>query len=112
MGAKGLVFIYSEKSLNGPFSPQKKPAVLSESLSEFKKENYTEFKKAGGIKIVDYFFNSDTHIRITFWTTLEGYNNWSKAPQNSKYFLQRNAYQESNFIESTLVGPLEVTEYD
>lgn len=112
MGAKGLIYIYLEKSLKGPFSAMKRPAVLSDALSEFKKNNYIEFKKAGGIKIVDYMASSETHVRITFWNTADGYNNWLKGLQSSKYLLERDLYQKKNFIESTLIGPHEVTEYD
>lgn len=112
MGAKGLIFIYSEKSLNGDFSTQKKPTVLSEEFSQFQKENYIEFKKAGGVKIIDYMQTPTTHVRITFWITENGYKDWLKALEKSKYLHERELYQKKNFIEATLSGPHEVTQYD
>ncbi|MBY0554291.1 hypothetical protein K2P97_07165 [bacterium] len=109
MASAVVVYFFIEKSMQNDFSNERKPYVLSQEATTQAVERSSAFKNCGGIKVVDYFFDSKTHIRISFWNDKNGYAEWSRlTPQNTQL---REKYHSQNYISAELQGPFEANEY-
>jgi hypothetical protein len=104
--SKVVVYLYSETSATD-FTEAHKPFVKSDVAKKFGTANLINFKECGGLKITDRFENTKTHIRKSFWSSAEGYEQWQAKMQELGYLDERSQYQKQNHIEVTLQGPLE-----
>ena len=112
METKIIIYHYIESSGDEDFSDTKKPFVLSEAAQEFKVDNRTIFKNCSGLKVIDYFKDKRTHIRLSFWQLSSGYEQWEQQLEISSYLKARFRFQAKNHITATLEGPFEATQYD
>lgn len=109
MASSVVVYFFVEKSVQNDFSNERKPYVLSEEAAAHAAERSSAFKSCGGVKVVDYFKDSKTHIRISFWNDKNGYSEWSKLTTENTQL--REKYHKQNNISAELQGPFEATEY-
>ena len=98
-----FIYIYQEKSENSLadlFFHQ----VDSEIQNRLKKC----FLDAGGIKISDMVISKSKRVRISVWTTAEGYSQWADYELVKNYLHERNKFNQINKIISSLYGPIEI----
>lgn len=109
MESKIVIYIFSEYSEFGSFSDSKLPFVKHVKNLSFESIRINMFAACGGVKILDYYSDSKTHVRISFWKSEDGYSKWEK--ESAEIINYRSEYHKKNNIRYELVGPFEAHEY-
>ncbi len=107
-----MMYSYSEisetffdKKLNPPFAQ-------SETAIKYLSDNHRIFKLYGGVQVIDYSKNEFEFVRITLWTSADGYQKWASDPIIEKYLAERDKYHHIRKIKSQLTGPTAVNFYE
>lgn len=104
-----VVYFYQEQLVVDVFSKENPPYVKSALAKLHQEKRKSFFKDCGGIKVVDYYLNEKTHIRMSFWRDELGYKKWNEL--STELNIERDLYQKNHKILATLSGPFTANEY-